>query len=69
MFEDRPERFAAWKLFLLGSFVIVLVAASVATITAFANRQDVVATLEEQASTTASAATSRRRPAARRRSC
>ncbi|MBI5309687.1 MAG: LCP family protein [Actinobacteria bacterium] len=49
MFEDRPERVAPWKLFLAGSFVIALVAASVATITAFANRQDVVATLEEQA--------------------
>lgn len=49
MFEDRPERFAPWKLFLLGSLVITLVAASVATLTAFANRQDVVETLEAQA--------------------
>lgn len=49
MFEDRPERFAPWKLFLTGSLVIMLVATSVATFTAFANRQDVVETIAEQA--------------------
>lgn len=49
MFEDRPERIAPWKLFFAGSLLIVLVAASVATFTAFANRKDVTAAIAENA--------------------
>lgn len=49
MFEDRPERIAPWKLFFAGSLLIVMVAASVATFTAFANRKDVTAAIAENA--------------------
>ncbi|MFY9470011.1 MAG: LCP family protein [Solirubrobacterales bacterium] len=42
---DQPERFAPWKRFFLGSFVIVLIAAAVAALTAFSQREDLVDTI------------------------
>src|SRR3954451_6878784 len=38
---DQPERFAPWKKFLLGSVILLLVATTVATLTAFAERKSV----------------------------
>ncbi len=49
MFEDRPERFAPWKRFLTGSLVMILVAATVATLTAFSQRQSVVKVIATRA--------------------
>ena len=48
-FNQEPERFAPWKRFLTGSLVLVLVAATVATLAAFSQREDVVAVFQEQA--------------------
>ncbi|MBK5230559.1 MAG: LCP family protein [Thermoleophilia bacterium] len=39
---DEPERFPPWKRFLLGSLLLILVAATVATLAAFSQRQSVV---------------------------
>jgi LCP family protein required for cell wall assembly len=44
---DEPERFAPWKRFLLGSVLLVAVAAIVASLTAFSQREDVVATFKK----------------------
>ncbi|MFY9488255.1 MAG: LCP family protein [Solirubrobacterales bacterium] len=48
MFRE-PERFAPWKRFLIGSMLIVLIAATVATLTAFSERQDLAEVFEERA--------------------
>jgi LCP family protein required for cell wall assembly len=42
---EEPERFAPWKRYLIGSAVLVLVAAVVASLTAFSQREDVVQAL------------------------
>jgi LCP family protein required for cell wall assembly len=39
---NEPERFAPWKKFLLGSMILLLVATTVATLTAFAERSSFV---------------------------
>jgi LCP family protein required for cell wall assembly len=39
---DEPERFAPWKRFLIGSLLLIVVAAIVASLTAFSQREDVV---------------------------
>jgi LCP family protein required for cell wall assembly len=44
---DEPERFAPWKRFLLGSTLLILIAAIVASLTAFSQREDVVATIQK----------------------
>lgn len=46
---DQPERFAPWKRFLTGSLAIVLVAATVAVLAAFSQRQSVVEVLSDRA--------------------
>jgi LCP family protein required for cell wall assembly len=46
---DEPERFAPWKRFLLGSMVLIIIAAIVASLTAFSQREDVVAKIEKNA--------------------
>ncbi|MGH2905717.1 MAG: LCP family protein [Solirubrobacterales bacterium] len=46
MFEEHEqERFAPWKRFIAGSLVMVLVAAAVVSLTAFAERKDVTQTI------------------------
>ncbi|MGK2877999.1 MAG: LCP family protein [Solirubrobacterales bacterium] len=44
---DEQERFAPWKRFLLGSSLLVVIAAVVASLTAFSQREDVVATFKK----------------------
>lgn len=39
---DEPERFAPWKRFLVGSLLLIFVAAIVASLTAFSQREDIV---------------------------
>jgi LCP family protein required for cell wall assembly len=46
---DEPNRFAPWKRFLVGSLVLVIVAALVASLTAFSQREDIVDTLKTNA--------------------
>lgn len=46
---DEPERFAPWKRFLLGSTLLIIVAALGASLTAFSQREDVAETLEKRA--------------------
>jgi LCP family protein required for cell wall assembly len=38
---DQPERFAPWKRYLLGSLLLIAVAAIVASLTAFSQREDI----------------------------
>lgn len=44
---DEPERFAPWKRFLLGSTLLIIIAAIVASLTAFSQREDVVEKIKE----------------------
>lgn len=46
---DEPERFAPWKRFLAGSMILVVVAAGVAALTAFSQRQDAVEIISNRA--------------------
>ncbi|MGB0872324.1 MAG: LCP family protein [Solirubrobacterales bacterium] len=46
---DEQEKFAPWKRFLMGSVVMVLIAATVATLAAFSQREDVAAAFEQNA--------------------
>lgn len=44
---DQPERFAPWKRYLLGSLVLIAIAAIVASLTAFSQREDIVTVLKK----------------------
>ncbi|MGH2959514.1 MAG: LCP family protein, partial [Solirubrobacterales bacterium] len=46
---DEPERFAPWKRFLLGSTLLILSAALVASLTAFSQREDVAKEIKKNA--------------------
>lgn len=44
---DQPERFAPWKRYLLGSLLLIAVAAGVVSLTAFSQREDFVAVIKK----------------------
>ncbi|MBI2690659.1 MAG: LCP family protein [Solirubrobacterales bacterium] len=46
---DEPERFAPWKRFLLGSTLMIIVAALAASLTAFSQREDVARKIKQNA--------------------